>query len=239
MYNIVMVLITAYRLLWRVIAQPLPHFSDELVPKANTAGGLSRGIGTNWYPCDFISRSVLGNAKVMGALQVEPKLRASPEPAGEAKRSVAGDAAASANDFRYAVGRDIDLPCERGWRNAEFAQFVGKDFAGMDGRAHVGAHGRTNVRRAHVRRTNVSRPHWCTHNSNSLVVVYNFNIRRASVAFGPLEADTPLFVDPNAALPRRVVLQDFKMVAGQRAQISKFVAAFKIMRRLFACWAKP
>jgi hypothetical protein len=30
-----------------------------------------------------------------------------------------------------------------------------------------------------------------------------------------------LFVDPTAALPRPVVLQAFKMVAGQRAQISK------------------
>src|ERR1700722_8758152 len=97
----------------------------------------------------------------MGALQVEPKLRAGPEPAGEAKRSVAGDAAASSNDVRYAVGRDIDLTCERGWRNAEFAQFVGKDFSGVNGRAHIGPRGRTNVGRAHIRR-----PHWWTHNSN-------------------------------------------------------------------------
>src|SRR5260370_22333538 len=59
---------------------------------------------------DFASCLFVCDTDVIGALQVEPELRARAEPMPETKSGVAGDATASMDDLRHAIGRNVDLP---------------------------------------------------------------------------------------------------------------------------------
>ena len=45
-----------------------------------------------------------------------------------------------------------------------------------------------------------------------LVIIDKFNIDRTRRAFGPLETDSPLVVDPNTVLPFPIPLQPFKTI---------------------------
>ncbi len=52
---------------------------------------------------------MLGDAEVVGGLEVEPKLGAGAEPVAEAQGGIAGDGAAGVDDLADAVGGDGDL----------------------------------------------------------------------------------------------------------------------------------
>src|SRR4051794_38910801 len=54
---------------------------------------------------------------------------------------------------------------------------------------------------------------------SSSVIVDDFHVRRAFRATRPLEADTPLLIDPDAELPSTIAFQRFKPVALQNAKI--------------------
>ena len=73
-----------------------------------------------------LTRSFLCDADIIGALQVEPELRARAEPVPNAQGSVAGDATSTTNDLRHAIGLDVDLARKLGRRDAELGQFVGE-----------------------------------------------------------------------------------------------------------------
>jgi hypothetical protein len=82
-----------------------------------------------------LSPDLIGShAQIIRRLQIEPELRAGLEPAAEAKRGVAGDGALAPDDLRDAVRRHGE-PRQFGRRDFEFGQFVGENFAGMDGGA--------------------------------------------------------------------------------------------------------
>lgn len=83
-------------------------------------------------PVYFRPGFFLGHANVVGALEIEPKLRAGAEPVSKAQGRITGDAAMAMDDLRYPIGRHLDLPGEFGRRNAELTEFIGKNFAGMD-----------------------------------------------------------------------------------------------------------
>jgi len=83
-------------------------------------------------PCDLLSDLFFSQANLVGTLQIQPKLRVGAEPVAEPQRGVAGDTPAAVNDLRHTIGRDVDLSRKLGRGNAKFAQFIGKDFAGMD-----------------------------------------------------------------------------------------------------------
>jgi hypothetical protein len=51
------------------------------------------------------------------------------------------------------------------------------------------------------------------------VVIDNFDVDRAGRAFGPLKADPPLVIDPDAVLALSIALQSFQPVAGQGGEI--------------------
>jgi hypothetical protein len=63
----------------------------------------------------------------------EPELRARSEPMTRSKGGIACYAATPVDDLCHAIGRHVDLACEFGRSNAEFAQFIGEDFSWMDG----------------------------------------------------------------------------------------------------------
>jgi hypothetical protein len=80
----------------------------------------------------FLPCPLLGDADVIGVLQVEPELRACAEPVPETKSGVAGDTPATMDDLRHAIRRDANLTRKLGRRNAKFGQLVGENFSGVD-----------------------------------------------------------------------------------------------------------
>jgi hypothetical protein len=83
-------------------------------------------------PVYFLPRFLPSDANVVGALEIEPKLRAGAEPVSKAQSRITGDAAMAMDDLRYPIGRHIDLPGQFGRSNAEFTEFIGKNFTGMN-----------------------------------------------------------------------------------------------------------
>ena len=81
---------------------------------------------------DFPPRPLLGDAEVVGALQVESELRARAEPMPETKGGLASAAPASVDDLGHAMGRDVDLSRKLGRRDAKLGPLVNEDFCGVD-----------------------------------------------------------------------------------------------------------
>lgn len=88
----------------------------------------------DWELLDLASDLLLGDADVVGALEVQPELCRGAEPVAEAQSGVAGDASPAVNDLRDAIRRNLDLAGKLGRRHADLLQLVGEDFAGMNGR---------------------------------------------------------------------------------------------------------
>src|SRR5262249_26488870 len=87
---------------------------------------------------DPASCGLLGTAKLVCALQVQPELRAVAEPMAEPQRRVAGDRPTAIQALGDAVGRHGNLASKLGRCDAELFELVLEDFSGMDGRT---AHG--------------------------------------------------------------------------------------------------
>jgi len=92
-------------------------------------GGIGRG---GRKLSDFPPRTLLGDAEIIGALQVGPDPCARAEPAPETKCGAAGDAAASMDDLRHAIEWDDDLSRKLGRRDAKLGPLVNEDFCGVD-----------------------------------------------------------------------------------------------------------
>src|SRR5579871_2504496 len=95
---------------------------------------------------------------------------------GETKGCVTGDRALAVQNFRHAVGRNIDLSRQFRRAHLEFGKLFGQLLAGMD--------------------------YDLCH--NELMVVNDFNILRAIRPFWPLKTDTPLIVNANTVLARSI-----------------------------------
>src|SRR5262245_34736536 len=63
-----------------------------------------------------------------------------------------------------------------------------------------------------------------------LVIVNNFDGRRAGRTVGPLEADPPLVIDADAVLPLAVSGQRFKTVTGQRGEVLQRNGGFQTVQ---------
>src|SRR3990172_6297966 len=81
---------------------------------------------------DLRARIFLGHPHVVERLQIHPELRARAEPVREPKRGIAGDRALAVDDLADAVRGHPDLPRQLGRADAEFLEFVGENFAGVD-----------------------------------------------------------------------------------------------------------
>jgi hypothetical protein len=73
-------------------------------------------LGVSWFEVlqggqslNRLARLVPGNADFIEALQVQPGFSSRAE-IGQAERRVAGDSAASIQDFSDAIGRNLELP---------------------------------------------------------------------------------------------------------------------------------
>jgi hypothetical protein len=53
------------------------------------------------------------------------------------------------------------------------------------------------------------------------VVINNLDVARTGRPFGPLKADPPLVIDPDAILALPMTLQCFQSVAGQGGKVSR------------------
>ena len=106
--------------------------------------------------------------------------------------------ASAVQDLRDAVGRDADPSGEFGSAHVESVQFFCEVFAWVDG---VDWH------------------------SGLLVIVDNFNVRRARRAIGPLEADSPLIVDADTELALAVAAQRSNRLPGNTERSLSDVAA--------------
>lgn len=99
------------------------------------AGRIARGTNGSGYDDPARKLRHLGpgiaarQGELMGGLKVQPELRVHAEPVTEPERGVAGDGALAIDNLRQAVGRNVDLP-------RQFGQFVGEDFAGVNGAGH-------------------------------------------------------------------------------------------------------
>src|ERR1700679_2482601 len=63
-----------------------------------------------------------------------------------------------------------------------------------------------------------------------LVVIDDFNVRRAGFAFGPSETNSPLIVDADAVFAAAIAFQRFKAIAGQSGQIGKRYSGFETIQ---------
>jgi len=82
---------------------------------------------------DRFARLLLRQANFIEALQIQPKLRRGPKEMCQAQGGVAGDRAASMEDFGNAVGRNVEPARQLSRAHVQLAQFFGEVFAGMDG----------------------------------------------------------------------------------------------------------
>lgn len=111
-------------------------FRHSLSQRGGPFGRISGGAGVSGgKPADLFAHYLLGETDVIGGLKIEPELRRVAKPVAEAKRGVAGDAPQTMDDLGDAVGRHLDLAGELGRGDAKLLQFVGEDFAGMNGRS--------------------------------------------------------------------------------------------------------
>ena len=76
-------------------------------------GGWLSGGGAGGEAGDGGAGALLGDAEVVGGLEIEPEERVGAEPVAEAQGGIAGDGAAGVDDLADAVGRDGDLA----WRS--------------------------------------------------------------------------------------------------------------------------
>src|SRR6185436_8386550 len=87
---------------------------------------------------DLGARQLLGDADIVGALQVQPELGAGAEPMAEPKRGVAADRPLALNDLADAVGWHCKLAGKLRRGDTDLLELVGEDLAGVDGRTtHV------------------------------------------------------------------------------------------------------
>jgi len=81
---------------------------------------------------DALPRLLLGEAKIVQTLQVEPELGAGAEEMGEAQGRIAGDRAGAVEDLRDAVSGHAKLARQLGGAHVERVQFFGQMLSGVD-----------------------------------------------------------------------------------------------------------
>src|SRR5713226_6014824 len=114
---------------------------------------------------DSLSRSLLGQAQLVEALQVEPEFGAGAEEVAEAQGGIASNGALAIQDPGDAVSRYLQLTRELRGADVQRLQFLGELVAGV------------NCKPCHV--------------SLTLVIIHDLDVDRTRCTFRPLETDPP------------------------------------------------
>ncbi len=136
-----------------------------------------------------------GQVELVCTLKIHPKISRHAKVLTEAQGGVRGQVPLACEDLVQPVRRNLDDVRELLCCEVEILQLVGEDFSGVD---------------------------WCASQSNFLsllVVIRNFNIRRAGRIFRPFKTRAPPVIDPDRILPLAVSRKGFEPVRFERGKI--------------------
>jgi hypothetical protein len=136
----------------------------------------------------------MGKAQIVERLQIEPKLCASAKEMRQTQSRISREGACSVQNLRYSICRNVEPASQLGGTHIQQRQFLSQMLAWMD-----------NGYRHDV----------------LLVIVNNFNIRRAWHRIRPLEANAPLVIYSNAVLTLTIATQVLETISWQYSQIPK------------------